>query len=108
MCKERLGKMSTNVIATIHKEEGADPKTGNCIFYPSLTLVSEDGTDCGTIYFREFDELARVLQKEAGVTREVLEDRFFRYDIGEQVEIHMPLDNDQIARIGFSPCAQAA
>jgi hypothetical protein len=100
--------MSTNVIATIRKEERADPNTGNCIFYPSLALVSEDGTDYGRIYFNGFDELARVLQREAGVTREVLEDRFIRYDIGEEVQIQMSLDNDQIACLGFSPFRQAA
>lgn len=99
--------MSINVIATIRKEEKADP-TGNCIFYPSLALVSEDGTEYGTIYFSGFDELARVLQREAGVTREVLEDRFIRYDVGEEVQIHMSLEDDQIAHLGFSAHHEAA
>jgi hypothetical protein len=101
--------VSVNVIATIRKEAKADPNTGNYSFYPSLALFAEDGSEYETpIYFSGFDELAQVLQREAGVTRESLEDRFIRYDSGEEVQIHMSLEDDQIAYFGFSPHRKAA
>lgn len=96
--------MNLNVVASIRKEAKADPYTGNYSFYPALALFSEDGAEYGTpTYFRGFDELAEVLEREARVNQEVLFQVFDRYDKGEEARLPMIVDDGQIANVLFSP-----
>jgi hypothetical protein len=75
--------------------------------YATLELLSEDGKEYGVIrYFSGFPEVGDLLKREAGVTHEQLQDRYPRYEKGEEVRIALALDNDEAVKsLGFDPKA---
>jgi len=91
--------------AVIRRESKTDPKTRNKAFYASLSLRDETGNDYGLPrYLSEFQEIGNLLQREAGVTYQELQDCVPRYERGEEVRISLNLEDDEaIKHLGFTP-----
>jgi hypothetical protein len=100
--------MSIEATAVIKKEMKIDPRRPNDkTFYASLTLLNTKGQEYGLPrYFSGFPEVGDLLKREAGATHEQLQDRFPRYDRGEEVRISLSIkDEAAISNLGFDPKA---
>jgi hypothetical protein len=98
--------MSVKVTAILKKESSVDPKNPkNRVFRASLSLLDENGKEIDLPkYLSGFDEMAKLLICEAGVTHQQLQDRFPRYGSGQDVRLYLTLENeDAIKRLGFNP-----
>jgi len=98
----RLGVKFT---AVIKKESRLNPSTGNKEYYASLMLLDEAGKEYGLPrYLPSFEAVAALLIREAGATHEQLQDRYARYERGEDIRISLTLEDDAvIGRLGFNP-----
>jgi len=55
-------------------------------------------------FLSSFEEVGTLLQREAGVTHEELQDRFPRYERDQEVRITLNLKvEDAIRKLGFNP-----
>jgi hypothetical protein len=100
--------MPIEATALIKKETKIDPRRpSDKGFYASLSLLSAEGKEYGLPrYFSGFPEVGDLLKREAGATYEQLQDRFPRYDKGEEVRISLSLkDEAAISNLGFDPKA---
>lgn len=99
--------MPIKATAVIRKEPTFDQKTRVKSSHPSLSLLSESGRAYGLPrYFGSFEEAGALLKTVAGVTHEQLQDRYQRYQNGEEVRISLNLENEKaIADLGFDPKA---
>jgi len=98
--------MSINATAVVKKEIKVDPeKPNDKAYYASLSILNEDGKECGLPrYLSEFREVAVLLRREAGVTHEQLHERFAAYERGEEVRFPLALENaEAIRNLGFDP-----
>jgi hypothetical protein len=97
--------MSIKARAVIRREVMFDRKKPlGKHYYAALQLFSEDGNEYGvTRYFSGgFSQVAAFLQSEAGVPHEQLQDRYPRYEKGEEVRIALILENEEaISMLGF-------
>lgn len=98
--------MSIKATASIKKEPTTD-RSGNKSFHASLSLRAEAGKEYGLPrFFSGFEEVGRLLQREAGVAHEELQDRYPDYEKGEEVRIYVTLESDEEVRnLGFDPKA---
>jgi hypothetical protein len=78
-----------------------------CASHVSLSLLGADGKEYGLPrYLSGYDEVGNLLQREAGVTYEQLQDRRPVFDRGAPVHLRLTLENDeQIINLGFNPQA---
>jgi len=100
--------MPIDATAVIRKEARIDPRKPNeKAYYASLSLLNAEGKEYGLPrYFSGFPEVGDLLKREAGTTHEHLQDRFARYDRGEEVRISLSLkDEAAISNLGFDPKA---
>ena len=100
--------MPIEATALIKKESKIDPRKPNDkSFYASLSLLNTEGKEYGLPrYFSGFPEVGDLLKREAGAAHEQLQDRFPRYDRGEEVRISLSLkDEAAISNLGFDPKA---
>jgi hypothetical protein len=105
---ERKPNTSVKVTAVIKKESKVDPKKPNeKALFASLVLLNENEKPYGVPrYFSGFPEVGDRLKREAGVTHEQLQDRFPRYERGDEVRILLTLKNEEAIRnLGFDPKA---
>lgn len=98
-------KKQIKITALIKKETRVDQRTGNKGPYAALSLLKEDGSEYGVQrYLGGYDQLAALLQREAGVTYEELQDRRAAYESGKTVRLRLTVDTDeQIKNLGFDP-----
>jgi hypothetical protein len=91
--------------AVIQRESKTDPRTKNKDFYASVTLLDEAGEAYGLPrYLSNFQEVGNLLEREAGVSHEELQDRAGRYERGEEVRISLKLqDEEAVKLLGFTP-----
>jgi hypothetical protein len=101
--------MSIKARAVIRREVMFDRKKPlGKHYYAALQLFGEDGNEYGvTRYFSGgFPQVAALLQSEVGVPHEQLQDRYPRYEKGEEVRIALTLENEEaIANLGFAEAA---
>lgn len=97
--------MSIKATAVIKKESTINPRTHVKEFYTSLTLFDENGKEHAPVrYFPNYEAVAALLTREAGVAHEQLQDRYARYEKGEEVRISLTLEDDASIRwLGISP-----
>jgi len=99
--------MSVSATAVV-KKEIIDPKKPNeKAYYASLSVLNEDGKECGLPrYFGEFRDVAVLLRREAGVTHEQLHERHAAFERGEEITFPLTLESDEAIRnLGFDPDA---
>ena len=97
--------MSFKPTAIIKKELRTNPQNPKQIdFYASLALLNENNEEYGVPrLFSGFEEVAKLLDREAGVTYEQLQDHRARYDRGDEVRISLTLENEEaIKNLGFA------
>ena len=100
--------MSIKATAVVKKETKVDLKKPNDkAYYASLSVLNEDGKECGLPrYLGEFRDVAVLLKHEAGVTHEQLHERFPAYERGEEISFPLTIENDEaIKHLGFDPKA---
>jgi hypothetical protein len=97
--------VAIKVTALIKRVSSIDPRTRNKCFRAALSLQSEDGKEYATPrYFGGFEDVAKLLKREAGATHVQLQDRYPRYQKGEEVRLSLTLDDDEVIRnLGFNP-----
>jgi hypothetical protein len=97
--------MSIKAVAVIKKESTINPRTRVKEFHSSLTLLDENGKEhTPTRYYPNFEAVAALLTREAGVTHEELKDRHARYENGEDVRIFLRLEEDAaLGWLGVNP-----
>ena len=96
--------MSIKATAVVKKESIPNPRTGNNDIYALLALFDENEKEYGLPRrLANFDEVAALLTREAGVTYEQLNDRHPRYERGDEVRISLNLESvAAISRLGFN------
>ena len=102
--------MSIKATAVVKKETKVDPKTPNDkAYYASISLLNEDGKEYGLLrYLGEFRDVAVLLKRGAGVTHELLHERFSAYERGEEISFPLTLESDEaIKNLGFDPTGAA-
>lgn len=95
--------MSIRCTAVITQESYVEPQTGNRVFNASLSLFDEAGNEIGNPRrLSNYQEVGNLLQREAGVTYEELQDRMQLYNQGQEVRLRITLENDDaIHNLGF-------
>lgn len=97
--------LSVKAMAVIKEGSYNDERTGNRIFYAELSLRNEAGREYGTPRrLSGYQEAGNLLQREAGVAYEQLQDRSPLYEKGQEVRLLLTLeDEDAIRNLGFDP-----
>ena len=106
--KDWKAHVSITATAVVKKETKVDPKRPqDKVHYASLSVLNEDGKECGLPrYLGEFRDVAVLLKREAGVTHEQLHERFAAYERGEEISFPLTLESDEaIKNLGFDPKA---
>lgn len=97
--------MSMKFTALVKREEWLDARTGNKSFHASLSLLNEAGEQYGPArYFSGYEELGKLLKREASVTHQQLKDFYPVYQRGQTVQLRLTLESDEaIKHLGFDP-----
>ena len=97
--------MSIKATAVIKRESYRDGRTGNKNYYAELSLLNEAGRQYGIPRrLSGYQEAGNLLQREAGVTHDQLQDRVPLYDKGQEIRLSLTLENaEAIRNLGFDP-----
>ena len=97
--------MSVKATAVIRKGSYNDERTGNRIFYAELSLRNEAGREYGIPRrLSGYQEAGNLLQREAGVAYEQLQDWSPLYEKGQEIRLLLTLENEEAIRnLGFDP-----
>ena len=101
--------MPIKATAVVRKETLRNPNTRNTDIHAVLILLDEHGQEYvgSPRRLASFEEVGNLLQREAGIPYEALQDRVQRYERGEDVRLNLNLDNeDAIRHLGFTPKSQ--
>jgi hypothetical protein len=99
--------MSIKATVIIKKESFVDANTKVRTFHATLSLLDEAGQEYGApVRLTGYQQAGDLLQREAGVTYEQMQDRIGLYEKGEDVRLLLTLANEQAIRnLGFKPRA---
>lgn len=92
--------------AVIQKETLRNPHTRATEIHTLLSLLNEHGEEYvgSPRRLANFQEAGNLLENEAGVPHEALQDRAQRYERGDEVRFNVTLDSEGAIRsLGFHP-----